>query len=80
MPQVSVENNLKRTYLALLNRLSVDNRLEIIAELSLSLKNSIRKPKKADFYSGVWQSEDSAEDIIASIRSSRTFNRRIEEF
>lgn len=80
MPNIALSNNLKRTYLTLLSSLSVNNRLEIISELSLSLKKNPRKPKGVEFYSGAWDSGESSEDIISTIRSSRTFNRKLEEF
>jgi hypothetical protein len=37
---------------------------------------------KSNFYKayGAWDSNESADELISSIRSSRTFNRNIEEF
>lgn len=80
MSNIALNNNLKKTYLALLSSLSVNNRLEIISELSLSLKKNSRKSKGVEFYSGAWDSGESSEELISTIRSSRTFNRKLEEF
>jgi hypothetical protein len=68
------------SYLALLKNMSADMRLELIAKLSASLKSTVSKKQTVDYYNGIWKSEESAEEIIESIRQSRVSTRQIESF
>jgi len=65
----------------MLKNLSTNNKLELISKLTQSLKSNMDKGK-SNFYKayGAWDSNESADELISSIRSSRTFNRNIEEF
>lgn len=71
----SIEERLLNTYLGLLGNLSKDFKLNFIEKL----KNTIKKPGKSNttFQSsfGAWVSEESAEEIIASLKASRVTNR-----
>ena len=64
-------------YSALFEGLSSLNKLELIESLSKSLKNE-KTTKDSNFYKsfGGFSSEKSAEEIIADIKSSRTFRKR----
>ena len=68
-------------YLQMLDNLSPSNKLDLISKLSASVKSDIRN-KKSTFKRafGAFQSDKSADEIMNEIRSSRTFNRQIEEF
>jgi len=68
-------------YFKLLNTLSIENKLDLIAKLSASVKSGISDKKSSleDSF-GAFKSEETAEEIIAEIRGSRCFNRQIEEF
>lgn len=63
----------------MLDNLSPGNKLDLISKLTLSVKTDLTDRKKS-FYKafGAWDSKQSADDIIKDIRSSRTFNRQIE--
>ena len=68
-------------YLRLLENLSPNTKLDLISKLTLSVKSDIADKKKSFYKSfGAWESRQSADEIINEIRSSRTFNRRIEKF
>ena len=67
-------------YLKLLNNLSLNNKLDLISKLTLSIKSDIAD-KKSSFQEAfdAFESNKTAEEIIAEIRNSRTFTRQIEE-
>lgn len=71
--------NIIDTYLGLLKGLSPDSKLELISKLSDSLKSSDTRGGKSlsDLY-GAFVSEKSADEIIADLKSSRNFNRKLE--
>lgn len=68
-------------YLPELTKLSHDARLELIARLSESLKGGQVEPSEEsssfDKFYGAWDSEETAEELIQSIRDARTPNREI---
>ncbi|GEP97716.1 hypothetical protein [Chitinophaga cymbidii] len=76
----ALNTNVIDSYLALLKNLSPGAKLDLIAKLTQSLKADM-KPSENLFKSsfGAWQGSESAEQIIADIRNSRTFTRQIEE-
>lgn len=80
MTSFEIDNKLVKTYLKLLSNLSVDARLEIISQLSLSLKKPAKESKATSDFAGCWESEETAEELIEMIRSARTFNRQIQSF
>ena len=66
-------------YLGVLRNLSPDSKLDLIAELSQSLKEAYARPApalKALF--GAYQGAETAEELIEAIRSTRVATRRIE--
>lgn len=75
-PQLSSTATL---YLGVLNNLSPEQKLDLIAQLSQSLKDFYRSDQQnlAALF-GAYKSVESAEEIIASIRASRASNREIE--
>lgn len=81
MKAADLKFNLVNSYLGLLNNLSIDNKLELIAKLSDSLKGSKRPVDKSirDLY-GAFISPKSAEEIITELKNARSFNRKTEVF
>ncbi len=75
MNSIERNNNLVDGYLRLLKNLNPS--LNLIARLSLSLKEDIQNEKK-NFYDafGRWESTESAEQLISLIQASRSFNRQ----
>jgi len=68
-------------YFGLLNGLSKENKLRLIAKLSNSVADEvIKNDNVVDKYFGAFKSDKSAEDIIAEIKESRYFNRSLETF
>ncbi|GAB4018725.1 hypothetical protein GCM10028773_19330 [Spirosoma koreense] len=68
-------------YVGLLANLSTEDKLDLIAQLTTSVKADLGKKRsmfKAAF--GALESDKSAEEIINEIRTSRVFNRTIESF
>ena len=66
-------------YFEFLKNLNPDSKLDLISKLSQSLK---KKREVADIplqsLFGAYQSEETADEIIAELRASRVFNRNIE--
>ena len=80
MKAADLKFNLIDSYLGLLNNLSPDNKLELISKLSDSLKSSKKPSEKSvnDLY-GSFIFDTSTEEMIAELKKSRNFNRKIEE-
>ena len=77
------ENNtlIIKVYIQLLNNLSPNNKLDLIAKLTASVKTDLGS-KKSSFKKafGAFDSSKSAEEIIEDIRRSRMQNRQVEPF
>jgi hypothetical protein len=67
-------------YFGLINGLSRENKLALIAKISSSMIEPETKDNPVDRFFGSFISEKSAEEIISEIRESRTFNRKIVSF
>jgi hypothetical protein len=69
------------SYISLLKNMSAQNKLDLISRLTNTIKTELDQ-KNTDFYKafGGWDKSDSAEELIEAIKSSRTFNKSIEEF
>lgn len=81
MNSAEINSKMVDSYLRLLDSLSTGNKLELIAKLSLSIKSETKPNNKLFKKSfGAFQSEKSAEELIAQLRSERVFNRQIESF
>lgn len=82
MKATDLKFNLIDSYLGLLESLSPDNRLELISKLSDSLKKGSKKPSDkslSDLY-GAFKTKKSADEVIAMLKESRRFGRKIEQF
>lgn len=67
-------------FFGMIKNLSADVKLELISKISNSLRGA--KKEKDDSWQklfGAWHSDESAEDLIESIRASRHTNRQIED-
>lgn len=79
--KVKKNTEILNNYLGLMNNLNPNTKLELIERLSKSIKKdiSIRKNSFERSY-GAWESKKTSDEIIEEIRSSRNFNREIEQF
>jgi len=76
-----VDRNLVESYSTLLEGLSASNKLELIERLSNSLAIEQTEREEAFYKSfGAFASDQSAEEIIQEIKSSRQFRKREIEF
>ena len=80
MNEADIDTTIVDGYVEMLDNLSPSNKLDLISKLTASVKSDITN-KKSSFEKafGAFQSEQSADEIINEIRSSRTFTRQIEE-
>ncbi len=68
-------------YAGLLDNLSTNSKLDLIARLTASVKTDL-KSRKSSFKKafGAFDSKKTANQIIEEIRSSRVFNKKLETF
>ena len=68
-------------YYNLLHSLNREDKIKIMAKLSLSIAESNEKKENVvERFFGAFRSNESAEEIIANIRESRNFSRVVEAF
>ncbi len=81
MNTADINTKLIDSYISLLKNMSTQNKLDLISRLTNTLNKDIEQ-EKTDFYKayGGWDKKESAEELIETIKKSRTFNRTIEEF
>ena len=81
MNTADINTKLIDSYLSLLKNMSAQNKLDLISKLTNTVKTDIAQ-ENTEFYKafGGWDKNESAEEMIKSIKESRTFNRTIEEF
>lgn len=81
MKTTDINTKLIDSYIALLENMSLENKLNLISKLTKSTKDD-SKQQYSDFYKafGEWDKHESAEELIATIKDSRTFSRTVEEF
>lgn len=72
--------NLADYYFRFLKDLNAESKLDLISKLSQSLKKADAVSSEASLQSlfGAYQSEETADEIIARLRASRVFNRNTE--
>jgi hypothetical protein len=75
------ERHIVETYSGLFEGLSSSSKIELIEELARSLKTE-ESVREARFFRsfGAFDAEKSAEEIVADIKSSRTFRNKDLEF
>ncbi len=77
MKTVDINTNLIDSYFSVLKNLSPDNKLELIARLSKSMKSPKRvKAGSVQSLYGAFQSDRSADELIYEIKKARSFNRK----
>jgi tRNA A-37 threonylcarbamoyl transferase component Bud32 len=77
----SIPNNINIAdyYFGFLKNLKHDSKLDLIAKLSESLKTTAKKDEVSlQSLFGAYKSDQTADEIIAELRASRTFNRKTE--
>lgn len=81
MNTADINTKLIDSYISVLKNMSSKNKLDLISKLTNTVKTDTEHGKN-DFYKafGSWDENESAEEMIDSIKRSRTFNRTIEEF
>ena len=81
MNTADINTKLIDSYISLLKNMSAQNKLDLISRLTDTVKTDLEK-EKTDFYKafGGWDKNESAEDLIETIKGSTTFKRTIEEF
>jgi hypothetical protein len=80
MKTVNIESSIIDGYIRLLDTLSPVSKLDLISKLTQSVKSDIVSRKKSFLKAfGGWDNGETAEDMIANIRESRTFYRKNEE-
>jgi cell shape-determining protein MreC len=65
-------------YFGVLQNLNADSKLDLISQLSQSLKSDKTDNSSLESLFGAYKSEETADEIISEIRSSRISNRNIE--
>jgi hypothetical protein len=81
MKAVDYNTTLIDNYFGLLKGLSSDDKLELIARLSKSMKSSqVEKDEVSlDSLYGSWISEETADELVAELKNARNFSRKREE-
>ena len=81
MKTADLNTTLIDSYYTLLKSLSPNNKLELIARLSKSMKTSKKREKEISLESlyGSWESDETADELIAELKSARHFTRNREE-
>lgn len=77
---VENHNRLKNSILELMNGVNRETKVEIIAELTNSLKKKRKVSKDIGYFAGKWISEKTEQEISDEIRAARNFTRNIEGF
>lgn len=81
MKTADVDMNLVDSYYTLLKNLSPNNKLELIARLSKSMKTSKKAKKDTSWEAlfGSWELDQSADEFVEELKKDRNFNRQREE-
>ena len=83
MKTPAITNPLLASCLQLAASLSTDSKLDLIAQLSASVKGELAATRRESSFAqafGAFESSQTAEELIADLRASRTFTRQIESF
>lgn len=76
---MKAESEIVKSYWSILKELSEDVKAELIEKLRYSLNAPLEKDRMSQSF-GAWKGEESAEELINIIYSSRKFNRNLTEF
>lgn len=81
MKAVDINNNLIDSYFDLLKSLSPNNKLELIARLSKSMKtNEQAKDNSWKSLFGAFELEQTADEFVEELKEDRKFNRKSVDF
>ena len=81
MKSFDLNKQIIQSYLELLKNLSPESKLELIEQLSKSIKSTLQQEEKSkDSLFGAFDSKKPADQILLEIRNSRNSNRQIESF
>jgi hypothetical protein len=81
MKSAEISNTLLNSYLALLENLSTNSKLELISRLSSAMKTNGQEQKKKllkQLY-GSYKGDESADELIAELKEARIFYRKRED-
>jgi hypothetical protein len=76
----AVDKKILNNYFGLLEGLNPTMKSNLIDRLSKSIKSRTTSKSKIKLSFGGWESNETSETLIKSIRNSRNTNRQIEEF
>lgn len=81
MKSAEISNTLLNEYLALLENLSTNAKLELISRLSLAIKatGKEQKTKLLKRVYGAYESEETADELISELKEARSFYRKRED-
>lgn len=81
MKTADINASLINSYYTLLKNLSPNNKLELIARLSKSMKTTKKKGREIplDELYGSWESDQTADELVAELKEARNFTRKREE-
>lgn len=81
MKTADLNTTLIDSYYTLLKSLSPNNKLELIARLSKSMKTTKKREKGISLESlyGSWESDQTADELIEELKAARNFTRKREE-
>lgn len=79
MKTIDTNSMLVQSYLSILEKLNPESQLDLISKLSENLKKGNKRGKNTFQKAfGAWDTRDSSEELIQTIRKSRKLNRKIE--
>ncbi len=74
------QDTIVNNYYNIIRTLRPNFQEELIKLITKSLNKEVSKKKTLNHIYGAWEGEETAEELIKSIRTSRVFNREIIEF
>lgn len=77
MKAADINTNLVDSYYTLLKSLSPNNKLELIARLSTSMKTTkAKKDTSWEALFGAWELDQSADEFVEELKKDRNFSRK----
>ncbi|MFC1225860.1 hypothetical protein ACFE6N_18805 [Pedobacter sp. BG31] len=78
MKTANININIIDSYFTLLKSLSPDNKLELIARISESMKTTAKNEKEIslDALYGSWESDQTDDELVAELKAARNFARK----
>jgi hypothetical protein len=79
MENLTISKEALNKYFGILKNIDVNSKKELIINLTKSINTEPKLEKSLDEIFGAWKGDESSEDIVSDIKSSRFNNRKIEE-